>query len=135
MVSRDADMNEIERLQAELAAVERELADANAAVAAIEAGEKPAKIRKAPKPKAKAKAKRTVHRAGFRGSIEGYGGPAPVGRSRFRTDNTPVVTKELDPRERPNEYTYERHECLLLAAAEAGSNLNGITCRCVDCNN
>jgi hypothetical protein len=131
-------MNEIERLQAELAAVERELADANAAVAAIEAGEKPAKIRRAPKPKAKAKpkSKRTpVHRNSFKGSVEGYGGPAPVGRSRFRTDNTPVVTKELDPRNRPVDNTYERHECLLLAAAEAGSNLNGITCRCVDCNN
>jgi hypothetical protein len=128
-------MNEIEKLKAELAAVERELADANAAVAAIEAGEKPAKIRRAPKPKPKPKPKPAVHRNKFRGGIDGYGGPAPVGTSRVRTSNRPVVTKHVDPRERPVDSTYERHECLLLAAAEAGSNLNGIVCRCVDCNN
>jgi hypothetical protein len=127
-------MTEIEKLQAELAAVERELADANAAVAAIEAGEKPAKIRRAPKPKPKPKpkVKETIHRPSFRGSIEGHGGPAPVGAST-RTNFTPVVTKQFDPRERPIEYTYEGRECLLLAAVEAGSSLTGIRCRCVSC--
>ena len=130
-------MNEIERLQAELAAVERELADANAAVTAIKAGEKPEKIRRAPKPKPKPKpkAKKTVHRSGLSTSIEGYGGPAPVGTRRARTSNRPVVTRHYDPTDRPVDDDYEPHECLLLAAAEAGSNLNGITCRCVDCNN
>ena len=127
-------MTEIEKIEAELAAVRQELADANAAVTAIEAGEKPAKIRRAPKPAKPKKPRPAVHRNSFRGSTGGYGGPAPVGVST-RTNHTPVVTKQFDPTDRPNEYTYEGRECLLLAAAEAGSNLNGINCRCADCNN
>jgi hypothetical protein len=128
-------MNEIEKLKAELAAVERELADANAAVDAIKAGNKPAKIRRAPKaakPKPSAKTKRAVHRPGFRGSIEGHGGPAPVGE-RYRSNSAPVVTKHFDPTDRPTDYTYEGRECLVLAAVETGSSLTGIRCRCVNC--
>ena len=129
-------MNEIEKLKAELAAVEREQADADAAAEAIKAGIKPPKIRRAPKEKTKLKpkAKPAIHRNSFRGSVEGHGGPAPVG-DRVRTNHAPVVTMQFDPTDRPVECTYERHECLLLAAADAGSNLNGIVCRCVDCSN
>jgi hypothetical protein len=123
-------MNEIEKLKAELAAVERELADANAAVDAINAGEKPAKIRRASKAKVKKPSKPAAHRNKFRGSIEGYGGPAPVG-NRMRTNTTPVVTKHIDAIKEDVEY--EGRECLMLAAAEAGSNMNGIRCLCADC--
>jgi anti-sigma factor RsiW len=124
-------MNEIERLKAELAAVEREDADAKAAMAAIKAGKKPAKIRRAPKPAKNKPAKPAVHRNSFKGSIEGYGGPAPVGSST-RTNNTPVVTRHIDAIKENVEY--EGRECLMIAAAEAGSNMNGIICRCADCS-
>jgi hypothetical protein len=123
-------MTEIEKLQAELAAVERELADSNAAVAAIKAGDKPAKIRRAPKPAKPKTPKPAVHRNGFHRRIEGYGGPAPVGVST-RTNTTAVVTKHIDAIREPVEY--EGRECLMLAAAEAGSNMNGIRCLCADC--
>ena len=129
-------MNEIEKLKAELAAVERELADADAAVAAIKAGNAAPKIRRAPKPakpKTMQKKKRAVHRSALETSIEGYGGPAPVGASRIRPNNTPVVTRHVDPRERPVDSTYEGRECLLLAAVEAGSSLTGIRCGCAGC--
>ena len=104
-------MNEIERLKAELAAVERELADANAAVEAIKSGKQPEKIRRAPKPKAKPKkARPAVHHpeSGLRTSIEGYGGPAPSSMSEYRASNSPVVMKHHDPMTRPVDTSYAR---------------------------
>jgi hypothetical protein len=131
-------VNEIERLKAELEAAKRELAEANDYLAAVESGDtkaKPPKQQRQPKPKTKPKRRRgKVHRNDFRSSIEGYGGSAPVGTSRQRTSNRPVVTKQYDPMTRPNVYEYKPRECLIIAAVDAGSSLTGLVCRCAICN-
>jgi hypothetical protein len=131
-------MNEIERLRAELAAAEREVAEANGYLAAVRAGDtkaKPPKSKPKTKPKTKPKAKKTVHRSGLSTSIEGYGGPAPVGTSRARTSNRPVITKHFDPRERPGDYTYEGRECLYAFDIKNGmpDSDSWKRCKCVAC--
>ena len=88
------------KLKAEIAAAEAELAAARAELAAIDAG----KLPKEPKrPKSARRATRTpVHHpeSDLRSKVEGWGGPAPVG-DRMRTDMTPVVTKHVNPMNRP----------------------------------
>jgi hypothetical protein len=53
---------------------------------------------------------------------------------RVRMDDAPIVTKHLDPTNRPVADEYEGRECLLIAGATDGSNLLDINCLCAGCN-
>ena len=133
-------MNEIERLRAELAAAEKEAGEANAYLAAVRAVDTKAKAPKAkrePKPKIKKRARSRIHHpeSELRTSIEGYGGPAPVGSSRRRTSNRPVVTRHVDPTDRPVDNNYEGIECLYVVDYEAGrvDSDSWKRCKCAEC--
>jgi hypothetical protein len=50
---------------------------------------------------------------------------------------TPVVTKELDPTDRPNVYKYKGRECLLVHDALEGrvDSDSWKICKCANCTN
>jgi hypothetical protein len=118
--------------EAELAAARKLLKDAEDALRA--AGGNPAKVKARA---SKASARKDVHHpeSGLKAGIWGHGGPAPVGESRIRYSSRPVVTKHLDPTDRPVSDEYKPKECLLMAAVDAGTSLTGIRCRCAGCSN
>lgn len=76
-----------------------------------------------------------MHRSELRAGCSGTGERFTSKDGLRRTDFTPVITKELNPMSRPNEYEYEARECLLVHDI-----MNGITdsdswkrCKCLHC--
>lgn len=84
---------ELEQALAELAEANARLEAAKAELASAEAE---CKAVGAKRPRRK----RPVHQSVLVSECYGYGGPAPVG-TRTRPNMIPVVTKELDPTDRP----------------------------------
>lgn len=130
-------MTELELALAELAKAEAELAQAEADLKAAEAEAakpaKPAKSKRAAKPKRTA---RPIHHpeSDLHHEITGYGGPMPSD-VRVRIDQTPVVTRELDPMDRPVDHKYAPHECLYevdMAAGRTDSD-SWKRCKCSNC--
>lgn len=124
-------MTELEQALADLAKAEAELAKAEAELKAAEA-KAPKRPAKKTKPK---RAERPIHHpeSNLRSERYGYGGPMPSDE-RYRFDMTPVVTKELDPMERPEDYKYVGRECLYLADLEAGRTDSDSWKRCMCAN-
>lgn len=120
---------ELDQALAELAKAEAELTAAKAELKIAES-----KYGPAPKVRNPKKMQRPVHRNKVLRSGCDYGGSAPVG-TRVRTDMTPVVTKELDPTDRPNDYAYAGRECLLVHDVLAGINSSDSwqRCKCASC--
>jgi hypothetical protein len=129
---------ELDAALAELAAAKAELAAAQAAVGEAEAAAKGARpTRPARKAAAKPKpTKRPVHRSDLRSECSGTG-ERFTGRDRPRINMTPVVTKEVDARTRPNEYKREGIECLLVFDVKQGfmDSDSWKRCKCLDCAN
>lgn len=89
-----------------------------------------------PKPRQKTRRQRQLRVGDWRTSSrippESKLGMIPAS-GRVRMDDTPVVTKHLDPTVRPVDDVYEGKECLLVAGARNGSDLLAIDCKCADC--
>ena len=126
---------ELDKALAELAAANAELAAANKELADAKSGT-PAKR---PAHKAAAKPKRTKrpvhHTPGLQAGCYGTGERFPSDR-RLRTDMTPVVTKELNPMERPNDYKYAGRECLFEHDVVENGNMDSDSwkrCKCAGC--
>jgi hypothetical protein len=121
---------ELDAALAELAAANAELAKANAELAAVKSGAKPPAKKAAAKPKRTA---RPVHRSELRHGCYGTGERFTSGR--VRTDMTPVVTKELDPMDRPNAYEYAGRECLFVYDIKNGNRDSDSwkRCKCAGC--
>lgn len=118
---------------AELAAAEKALAAAQAGVGeakAAEPKERPARKAAAPK----RTTKRPVHHSDLRSECSGTGERFPS-EGRMRVDMTPVVTKQYDPMDRPNEYKHEGVECLLVFDVKQGfmDSDSWKRCKCLDC--
>jgi len=124
---------ELEQALAELEAAKAELDAARAEVAAAESSKatKPAAKKAAGKPK---RTKRPVHRSGLPTGCSGTG-ERFTGTDKVRIDMTPVVTKELDAMDRPNEYKPKVIECLLVFDVKQGfmDSDSWKRCKCLDC--
>jgi len=123
---------ELDAALAELAAAKAELDAARAEVADAESGALPKRATRkaAAKPK---RTKRPVHRSELRAGCSGTG--ERFTSERIRLDMTPVVTKELNPTARPNEYKYEGVECLLVFDITNGfmPSDSWKRCKCLSC--
>jgi len=125
---------ELEQALAELEAAKAELDAARAEVAAAESSKatKPAAKKAAGKPK---RTKRPVHRSGLPTGCSGTG-ERFTGTDKVRIDMTPVVTKELNPMERPNDYGYTGRECLFEHDVVENGNMDSDSwkrCKCAGC--
>jgi len=123
----------------ELAKALAELAEAEAALAAAQAGVGVAKAaapeaRPARKAAAPKRTTRPVHRSELRSECSGTGERFPSD-TRLRVDMTPVVTKQYDPMDRPNEYKHEGVECLLVFDVKQGfmDSDSWKRCKCLGC--
>jgi hypothetical protein len=120
---------ELDQALAELAAANARLAAAKAETAKLRASGIPVRSGRAKK-----RVQRSVHRNELLHSAQDGGGAQPVG-TRVRVNMTPVVTKELDPTDRPNGYAYAGRECLMVHDVLEG-NIQSDSwqrCNCVAC--
>lgn len=121
-------MTELEQALAELAAAEAELAKAKRELAEAEAASKSKPKRKATNKK---RTKRPIHHpeSDLHHEVTGYGGPMPSD-VRVRPNVIPVVTRELDPTDRPVNDEYVGHECLF----EIDGSFDSMKrCKCANC--
>jgi len=120
---------DLEKAKAELAAAQAEVRKAEDA----ESGAPPKRgARKAAaRPK---RGKRPVHRTGMPSGCSGTG-ERFTGSDKVRLEMTPVVTKELDARTRPNEYGRKNIECLLVFDVKQGfmDSDSWKRCKCIAC--
>jgi hypothetical protein len=123
---------ELELALAEVEAAKRELATARDEVTASDSG-KPIRSRKIQRPAKRER--RPVHRSELRSECSGTGERFTSKDGLRRTDMTPVITKELNPMERPNEYKYEGIECLLFHDVMEGNTDSDSwkRCKCPGC--
>jgi len=123
----DAALAELAAANAELAAASKGLADAKAGTPA-----------KRPSRKAAAKPKRTTrpvhHSPGVYSGCYGTG-ERFTGSDKVRIDMTPVITKELNPMERPDDHTYAGRECLFVYDIKQGNKDSDSwkRCKCAGC--
>jgi hypothetical protein len=122
---------ELDQALAELAAANAELAKANAELA--DAKSKPTRPARKAAAKPKRPATRPVHRSDLRTGC--YGTGERFTSNRVRMDMTPVVTKELNPMDRPNAYEYVGHECLFEHDIRNGNRDSDSwkRCKCAGC--
>lgn len=122
---------ELKLALAELAAANAEVAAAEADLAAIKAGKKIRPKKPALRPK---RVIRPIHRNKLLHSGCYDGGAAPVS-TRIRIDMTPVITKEIDPTDRPNNYEYVGRECLYAHDVAEGrtDSDSWMRCKCASC--
>lgn len=123
---------ELDQALAELAAANAELAKANAELEAAKSRAKRPAKKAAAKPKRPAT--RPVHKSDLRAGCYGTGERFPSDR-RLRTNMTPVVTKELNPMDRPNAYEYVGRECLFVYDIKNGNRDSDSwkRCKCAGC--
>lgn len=124
--------------QEELDQALADLAAANAELASAKAELKVAETKYGPSPKTRKprKVHRPVHSNKLLRSERHGGGAQPVG-TRVRTNMTPVVTKEIDPTDRPTDAKYAGRECLMVHDVLEG-NIQSDSwkrCNCADCVN
>jgi hypothetical protein len=124
----DQALAELAKANAELAAAKADLADAKTTARK----ERPAAKAAAAKPK---RTKRPVHKSGLQAGCYGTGERFTSDRL-LRLDMTPVVTKELNPMERPNDYKYAGRECLFKYDVIENGNKDSDSwkrCKCAGC--
>lgn len=122
----DLALAELAAANAELAAAKTELVDA----------EKSAADRPKRPPASKKSKRRKVHRSesGLRAGCSGSG-ERFTGREKLRVDMQPVVTKDADPKYRPNLPAYVPRECLLEYDVKNGNTESDSwrRCKCAAC--
>lgn len=125
---------ELDAALAEVAVAKAELAAARAEVADAESGAAPRRGRPKKVQKPKRPEKRPLHRSDLRRGCYGTGERFPSD-SKVRIDMTPVVTKEIDPMDRPNDPGYVAKECLLIFDVKAGfmDSDSWKRCKCAAC--
>lgn len=121
---------ELDQALAELAAANAELAAAKADLAAA----KKAKTTKRSAPAKKRTTRPMHHTPGFYAGCSGTG-ERFTGSDKVRIDNTPVITKEINPMNRPNDPGYTPRECLFIFDIKNGLSDSDSwrRCKCAAC--